>query len=96
MHINTITNCRLLLLKTGGILLFFLLLKHLSQFVSGSSVDFFINNFWLFVIAGVILACIAWSKGHSFWVWWIGGTLFPIVSTFSAIDIDDLNELSEE
>lgn len=95
MRINTIKNCGLLVLKTGGMVLFFLLFKSLLEFIFGSKMDFFINNFWLFAFAGIIPAYIAWIKGHSFWIWWIAGTLFPIVLTFLAIDIDDLNKSSE-
>ena len=94
MRINT-TNCGLLLLKTAGMLLFFLLSKALLQFILGSRMDFFINNFWFFVFAGIIPAYIARIKGSPFWIWWIAGTFFPIVSTFFAIDLDDSNESSE-
>jgi hypothetical protein len=36
MRINTIINCGLLLLKTAGMVLFFLLSKALLQFILGS------------------------------------------------------------
>jgi len=93
---NAMNNCGLILLKVGGMLLLFSITKYLFQLLLGGRIDFLIDNFWQFVCAGLIPACIAEIKGDSFWVWWFGGTFTPIVSTFMAIDIENRKECGEE
>lgn len=69
------------LLKTGCMLIFFWVTKVVIKFFFGSRLDFIIDNFPFFVIAGLIPAIIAKFKGGNFWVWWLSGAFFPIMST---------------
>lgn len=92
---NIIHNIGLLVLKIGGMLLFFFITKFIMKVVFGSRMDFFLDNFWVFVIAGLIPAFIAWFRGINFWAWWLGGTFFPFMSTILVISLD-LSEFSDE
>jgi len=81
-----------MLLKVGGMLLFFWVLKYLINFIFGNLLEFLLSNYWLFVLAGLIPAFIAECKGISFWPWWIIGTLFPILSTVFVLGLESSNE----
>jgi len=75
------------LLKTGCMLMLFWVIKITTKFLLGSRLDFFIDNFTAFVIAGLIPAIIAKFKGGNFWIWWLGGAFFPIMSTIIVLSL---------
>lgn len=75
------------LLKTGCMLMLFGVIKVVIKFVFGSRLDFIIDNFPFFVIAGLIPAVIAKFKGGNFWIWWLGGAFFPIMSTIIVLSL---------
>ena len=75
------------LLKTGCMLMLFLVTKGVIKFFLGSRLDFFTDNFTVFVIAGLMPAIIAKFKGGNFWIWWLGGVFFPIMSTIIVLSL---------
>ena len=53
-----------------------------------------INMIFYALIIGLIPAIIGYKKGHSFWGWWFGGTIFFVVALpwviIAAADEDEL------
>lgn len=86
-------------LKIGGAILFFFIFQYVLyalRFIFGRLLDPYIESYWFFVIAGLVPAFIAKAKGSTFWGWWLFGTVFPIFSTFFALDLEDSNRSSSK
>jgi len=92
---NTVKN----IFKLIGTLLIFCILKNIVPFIFGSKMDwvnFFMENYWIFVGLGLIPAFIAKFKGYSFFIFWIISIFTPIFSTILTLGLDDISGSDSE
>lgn len=76
-------------LKFSGALVFFFGLKFIMQAIFGSYLEFFINNYWFFVAAGLIPAYLFKIQGYSvfFFPVWVIGAFYPTIMTIVALTV---------
>lgn len=76
-------------LKITGSLLLLFITKIIAVSVFGDLIAFVTDNFYVFILFGLVPALIAKFKEDNFYLWWFFGTWIPGLSIIAALLMDD-------
>lgn len=76
-------------LKITGSLLLLFITKIIAVSVFGDLIAFVTDNFYVFILLGLVPALIAKFKEDNFYLWWFFGTWIPGLSIIAALLMDD-------
>lgn len=76
-------------LKITGSLLLLFITKIIAVSTFGNLIAFVTDNFYVFILLGLIPALIAKFKHDNFYLWWFFGTWIPGLSIIAALLMDD-------